>query len=257
MDTKTMGGFTITKDTKEEVTLTTNSTEVEALRADLNALMEAVKALAAGEVEGADTMYDDTPEPGDTPPAHVTPEQVTQGDPDDSGFIPSSFAVVRPDAPPEPEPEPVVETPAPVADGDVNRSAYDVSDVTVTSCPEVVSGVRPAEDTSKHSRGRWRSGLADATVMNGLAAYTKWQVVNGASPENGVTIDRPANVTLSLRDWIAYSTGYTMTAAQVRTTLKRLVGYGWVVVNATGKYGKQDAYSLNETAAPVVNRWLT
>lgn len=243
--------ITIAKTTNEEVTLSTQTNEIEALRQQIDALMQSVKAIAEAQgttVPDTDDETDETDVPSRPAPVSTGNSigAVQHGEPDAHGFVPSSVTVVRPDAPPEPEPEPEPEVVVPEGI-EAQRESYNTNGVTVDSWPQPVSGVRQAEDPSKYSRGRWSERPANHNVLRGLVAYTKWMVVQGNDPQMGCVIDASRHPHRSLRDWIAMDTGYTMSVSQVRTTLKRLVAAGLVQINVTGKYGKQDAYSLNET----------
>lgn len=268
MDTLDTEGITITKHTNEEVTLTAKASEIESLREDLNALVEHVKALVSAQQETtttttdtADEAHDEATDEAPAPQVNVSTGNsvgsVKHGDADPHGFVPSSVTVTRPEAPPEPEPEPEPQ-PEPQQPGVITHDgvAVNVASITSDDYPKTANGIRPSEDPSKYRRGRYNTRLADRIVLESLIAYHKWEIVVGSSPNNGVAIDYPTNPARSLRDWIAFSTGYSMSVSQVRSTLKRLVAGQFVVLNATGKYGKKDAYSL-DTNSPAIRQRLT
>ena len=254
--------ITTTNTTNEEVKLTTTSPDssIETLRQQIDALTRTVQALAerASTVKEAEAE-DVTDEATDTDTGTSEAGVVTDGDdvepvvvfetatkPDEHGFVESTVGVVRPDAP---EPEPVVdEQSVPDYEAEAqNGMGINAMGVDPNNHPRFVNGVRPAEDTNTHySRGRYNQRVATNNILAALAAQAKYIVANGMNTGLvGLVIHDKSDVMVSLTDWIAHTTNYVMTTAQVRTAVKRLEQRGYVY--ASGKRGKQTVYRINPT----------
>jgi hypothetical protein len=233
---ETNGGFTITTNTttNEEVTVNTTTDDVILLRDQIESLKEIVMGLASAV---ADKQVEDEVEShdSDTSGDESVPETVTLsydvGGPDPHGIIPSVVEAIRPDAPVEPEPEPEPEPTVDANVGDADADTY----------PKSINGVRPSQDVSLYQPSRWSARRGDHTVAKGLGEYIKWAAARGDN-RVGMVIDSP-HPSLSLLDWIAFTSGRRMTKPQARTALLRMESNGHV--KRVGKSGKQDLWTID------------
>jgi hypothetical protein len=246
--------ITTTNTTNEEVTLTTSTSDIQALRDQIDALSQVVKNLA----ERASTVTNDDDEATvnveatgddesheDEATVSVTELTYDSGDADEHGFVTATVGMLRPDAPVAPEPE-VAETPDYVAQAS-DGSTINAAGIDPDFRPEMANGVRPSDNTAIYSqRGRYPERRANLMIINALAAQAKWVVANSWHPSIvGCVIHAKRDLAASLSDWIPVTNGLIMTSAQIRTALNRLVAENSVMI--TGKRGKQHVYQINPT----------
>lgn len=239
--------ITTTNTTNEEVTLTTATSDIQALRDQIAALSQVVKNLAerTSTVSNDDdaTTNDESHEESVT--VSVTDLTYDSGDADEHGFVTATVGVLRPDAPVAPEPE-VAETPDYVAQAS-DGSTINAAGIDPDFRPEMVNGVRPSDNNAIYSqRGRYPERRANLMIINALTAQAKWVVANSWHPSLiGCVIHDKMDLAKSLSDWIPVTNGLIMTTAQIRTALNRLVAENSVII--TGKHGKQHVYQIHPT----------